>query len=225
MFRSIEKFRNISSMAEFNDISALAAMLNEIAGAFIQTDSSREGETQIGLAIYTALNLVANGRFQLKREYAVRIDGKFVFDDGLDEDEYGDPVSDVPELVNLEDEVQNQCISEDDAEEVRAARMLDEMFNAGTGAKAGIIDTTRGRADLVARNTGNGPSYIFEFKYRRNTRSRETTKLKVIRTLYERAVKQLNFYVRDDTIRTIPDLHKYVIMYAYGRFFIKEVEK
>ena len=46
----------------------------------------------------------------------------------------------------------------------------------------------------------------------------------MVRTLYERAVKQLNFYVRDDKIRAIPDLHKYVIMYAYGRFYIRETE-
>ncbi|MBQ8707494.1 MAG: hypothetical protein IJ523_05355 [Succinivibrionaceae bacterium] len=224
MIRNFEKFRSISGMADFNDISALEAMLNGIAGAFIQTDNSKEGETQIGLAVYTALNLVAGGRFELKREYAVRIDGKFVFEDGLDEDEYIDPDPDALERENSAEEVQNRTLSEEENEEARAGRLLGEMFDDAAGGKTRIIDTSRGRADLLARNTGTGPSYIFEFKYRRNGRSREVTKLKVVRTLYERAVKQLNFYVRDDRIRTIGDLHKYVVIYAYGRFYIRETQ-
>ena len=223
VLRSFEKFKNISRMAEFNDISALTAMLEEIAGAFIQTDNSKEGETQIGLAVYTALNLVTNGRFLLRREYPVKIDGKFVFEDGLEEDEYEDPVSDAPEDASTPD-VTNQSLSEEEREDARAARILEEMFGGSAGTKTALLDTTRGRADLLATNTGKGPSYIFEFKYRRNGRVRETTRLKVVRTLYERAVKQLNFYVRDDKIRAIPDLHKYVIMYAYGRFYIRETE-
>ena len=89
---------------------------------------------------------------------------------------------------------------------------------------ANDLDTLRGRADLVAINTNTkGPSYIFEFKYKRNTRSLETTKLKVMKTLYERAVKQLNFYVTDDNLRKVPSLHRYVIMFVYGKFLIKEV--
>ena len=224
VLRSFEKFKNISRMAEFNDISALTAMLEEIAGAFIQTDNSKEGETQIGLAVYTALNLVTNGRFLLRREYPVKIDGKFVFEDGLDEDEYEDPVSDAPENESTPGTAQDQDLSEEELEDARAARILEEMFGGSAGTKTALLDTTRGRADLLATNTGKGPSYIFEFKYRRNGRVRETTRLKVVRTLYERAVKQLNFYVRDDKIRAIPDLHKYVIMYAYGRFYIRETE-
>ena len=224
VLRSFEKFKNISRMAEFNDISALTAMLEEIAGAFIQTDNSKEGETQIGLAVYTALNLVTNGRFLLRREYPVKIDGKFVFEDGLEEDEYEDPVSDEPENESTPGTAQDQDLSEEELEDARAARILEEMFGGSAGTKTALLDTTRGRADLLATNTGKGPSYIFEFKYRRNGRVRETTRLKVVRTLYERAVKQLNFYVRDDKIRAIPDLHKYVIMYAYGRFYIRETE-
>ena len=164
-------------MAEFNDISALTAMLEEIAGAFIQTDNSKEGETQIGLAVYTALNLVTNGRFLLRREYPVKIDGKFVFEDGLEEDEYEDPVSDAPEDASTPD-VTNQSLSEEEREDARAARILEEMFGGSAGTKTALLDTTRGRADLLATNTGKGPSYIFEFKYRRNGRVRETTRLK-----------------------------------------------
>ena len=147
------------------------------------------------------------------------VGGRFVFEDGLDEDEYGDPALEEPEHENGP-----APVSEEERAEAAAARMLQEMFSAGAGAKAALLDTARGRADLLAINTGNGPSYIFEFKYRRNGRARETTKVRVVRTLYERAVKQLNFYVRDDKIRAVPDLHKYVIIYAYGRFYIKEAE-
>ena len=224
MLRSLERFRNLNVMSDTNDISALAAMLHEIAGAFIQTDNSKEGETQIGLVVCTALNHAMNGRFLLRREYPVKIDGKFVFEDGLDEDEYEDPVSDAPENESTPGTAQDQDLSEEDLEDARAARILEEMFGGSAGTKTALLDTTRGRADLLATNTGKGPSYIFEFKYRRNGRVRETTRLKVVRTLYERAVKQLNFYVRDDKIRAIPDLHKYVIMYAYGRFYIRETE-
>jgi hypothetical protein len=76
----------------------------------------------------------------------------------------------------------------------------------------------------VAINTNpQGPSYIFEFKYRRNTKSRDVTIMRVTKTLYERAVKQLNFYVTDDRLSQVPDLRRYVIMYVYGRFIIREV--
>ncbi|MBQ3682412.1 MAG: hypothetical protein II922_04950 [Succinimonas sp.] len=45
---------------------------------------------------------------------------------------------------------------------------------------ANDLDTLRGRADLVAINTNpQGPSYIFEFKYRRNTKSRDVTIMRV----------------------------------------------
>ena len=189
VLRSFEKIRNLNVMAETNDISVLAAMLNKIAGAFIQTDNSREGETQIGLAVYMALNLVTNGRFLLKREYAVMVGGRFVFEDGLDEDEYGDPALEEPDHENGP-----APVSEEERAEAAADRMLQEMFSAGAGAKAALLDTARWRADLLAINTGSGPSYIFEFKYRRNGSARETAKVRVVRTLYERAVKQLNFY-------------------------------
>ena len=75
----------------------------------------------------------------------------------------------------------------------------------------------------MAINKGKGPSYIFEFKYKRNSKAREMTRVRVIKTLYERAVKQLNFYVSDDALSKISDLRRYVIMYVYGRFIIKEI--
>ena len=41
--------------------------------------------------------------------------------------------------------------------------------------------------------------------------------------LREQARKQLDFYVTDDDLRVTPDLHRYVLMYTYGEFFMQEV--
>ena len=86
-----------------------------------------------------------------------------------------------------------------------------------------VIDSIKGRADLVAINSMNGRSYIFELKNRRNSVARKETKGRVWKILFERAVRQLNFYVTDDRLSKLRDLHKYVIMYAYGEFFFTEV--
>ena len=86
------------------------------------------------------------------------------------------------------------------------------------------VSTRTGRADLVAFNvTGKGPSYIFEFKYVRDTSSKDETKEKVREDLLEQARKQLEFYVTDDDLRVTPDLHRYILMYTYGEFFLQEV--
>ena len=86
------------------------------------------------------------------------------------------------------------------------------------------VSTRTGRADLVAFNvTGKGPSYIFEFKYVRDTSSKDETKEKMRADLREQARKQLDFYVTDDDLRVTPDLHRYVLMYTYGEFFMQEV--
>jgi len=71
--------------------------------------------------------------------------------------------------------------------------------------------------------TGKGPSYIFEFRYVRDTSSKDKTKEKVRADLLEQARKHLEFYVTDDNLRVIPDLHRYVLMYTYGEFFLREV--
>ena len=86
------------------------------------------------------------------------------------------------------------------------------------------VSTRAGRADLVVLNlTGKGPSYIFEFKYVRDTSSKDETKEKVREDLLEQARKQLEFYVTDDDLRVTPDLHRYILMYTYGEFFLQEV--
>ena len=209
-------------MAVSNDISILSAMLHRIAGGFTQTDVSREGENQIALTIYTALSLAAGGSFNVTKEYAIRHNGSFVFEDGLNEDEYCDVPEDEPEN-NSALPADSDGVSPEDNEDLKAAQELKELFGAEVLNPAVSPDTLRGRADLVAINKGKGPSYIFEFKYKRNSKAREKTRVRVIKTLYERAVKQLNFYVTDDALSKISDLRRYVIMYVYGRFIIKEV--
>uniref|UniRef100_UPI00386613AA PD-(D/E)XK nuclease domain-containing protein n=1 Tax=Succinimonas sp. TaxID=1936151 RepID=UPI00386613AA len=115
-------------------------------------------------------------------------------------------------------------VPEKSPEDAEAAREFEEFVKSSIMPGAKDLNTLRGRADLVAINTNpRGPSYIFEFKYKRNARTSEMTKDKVREALYNRAVKQLNFYVADDYLKTVPDLRKYVIMYTYGEFFIEEI--
>ncbi len=51
----------------------------------------------------------------------------------------------------------------------------------------------------------------------------DETKEKMRADLREQARKQLDFYVTDDDLRVTPDLHRYVLMYTYGEFFMQEV--
>jgi hypothetical protein len=202
-------------------------MLYRIAGGFTQTDVSREGENQIALTVYTAISVAAGGSFDLTKEYAIKHNGQFVFADGLEETEY----LEVNEADFKEDrEKEEDSEKEDGGDKEKAGTpaspkkepVFVSRFSRPQKPKA--PSTLRGRADLVAINTNpRGPSYIFEFKYKRNTRTSEMTKDKVREALYNRAVKQLNFYVADDYLKTVPDLRKYVIMYTYGEFFIEEI--
>ncbi len=79
------------------------------------------------------------------------------------------------------------------------------------------------RADLVAINKEGGPSYLFEFKYQRNENSSLDTKEKVRAKLLTDAKEQIKFYQTDDKLKTIKDLHKYVIMYTYDELTVQEV--
>ncbi len=225
VLHEINNIKNLGMMAASNDISILKNMLYRAAGGFTQTDVSREGENQLALTIYTAISAAAGNSFNLTKEYAIKHNGQYVFEDGLAEEEYLDVPEDEPEDQH-NDTPENTAPAPDtdeSPEEAQARKEIEEFLNSGLTPDASI-DTIRGRADLVAINTNTkGPSYIFEFKYKRNTRSLETTKLKVMKTLYERAVKQLNFYVTDDNLRKVPSLHRYVIMFVYGKFLIKEV--
>ena len=221
VLRSIETIKDLGGMAVSNDISILREMLYRLSGGFTQTDVSREGENQIALTVYAAISVAAGGSFDLTKEYAVKRDGRFVFADGLSEEEYLDVPDDEPDTVNEGSGVPDPEKSPGDSEE---AGEFEEFVKSFTMPGDDDLDTQRGRADLVAINTNpKGPSYIFEFKYKRNTKARDATKMRVARTLYERAVKQLNFYVTDDRLSGVPDLHRYVIMYVYGRFIVREV--
>ncbi|MBQ3682966.1 MAG: AAA family ATPase, partial [Succinimonas sp.] len=209
--RAIENIKDLGMMAVSNDISLLSDMLYRIAGGFTQTDVSREGENQIALTVYTAISVAAGGSFDLTKEYAIKRDGKFVFADGLEENEYLE--------VNEADFEEDREKEDGDKAGSSAAPKKEPVFVSrfSRPQKNKAPDTRKGRADLVAINTNpKGPSYIFEFKYKRNTRTSEMTKDKVREALYNRAVKQLNFYVADDYLKTVPDLRKYVIMYTYG---------
>jgi hypothetical protein len=165
--------------------------------------------------------VAAGGSFDLTKEYAIKHNGQFVFEDGLTEEEYEDVPDDESDTKN---KGSGDPVPEKSPEDAEAAREFEEFVKSSMMPGDNDINSHKGRADLIAINTNpKGPSYIFEFKYKRNTRTSEMTKDKVREALYNRAVKQLNFYVADDYLKTVPDLRKYVIMYTYGEFFIEEI--
>ena len=95
---------------------------------------------------------------------------------------------------------------------------------ASGSAPVTVADTKKGRADLVAENTDpDGPSYVIEFKYKRNSRAARKTKISVRDKLFQEARTQLDFYVTDDHLKEIPHLHKYAILYVYGEFYLQEI--
>jgi hypothetical protein len=49
------------------------------------------------------------------------------------------------------------------------------------------------------------------------------TKEKVRAKLLNDAKEQIKFYQTDDKLKTIKDLHKYVIMYTYDELTVEEV--
>ena len=96
--------------------------------------------------------------------------------------------------------------------------------NTAAGSSGYVINTRAGRADLVAENIrGSGPSYIFEVKYAQDVPAREETKTRVREKLFRAATEQLDFYVTDDTLKALPDLHRYLVMLTYGELSIREV--
>ena len=217
---SAEKW-GIGELSRRNSIKCLSDMLQSIAGAFVKTSCSREGEDQLVLTVYVALTMLAGSSFELTREYSIRHNQEYVFSDGLSDDEYGEiDTEDVPrEHPDRKSAPGQDSAASEESFEMALARIGLETADS----RKRTVNIKKGRADLVALNTGCGPSYIFEFKYQRDTRSGQETRVKTIKALYDRAVKQLNFYVTDDRLSQIPDLHKYVIIFAYGKFILKEV--
>ena len=237
---AVEKTWDIQ-LADTNDISSLKNMLKSIAGAFVNTSDTHMGESQLVLAVYVALNMISDAPFNLVREYSIKHANQHVFSDGLEEDEYQDVDEQAVEKELIEEGIIPKPEKNENNDTSSAAGATDEASEqdnlhhdftidflnqdddqADESAQA-ALKLKRGRADLVAINTKGGPSYIFEFKYHRDSNARKETKYKVCRILLERAQKQLAFYVTDDRLSKLPDFHKYVVIYAYGDLYIKEI--
>ncbi len=105
---------------------------------------------------------------------------------------------------------------EENAEEDASAVNEDDLILAA--------GTKKGRTDLVAENKDpRGPSYLMEFKYKRNARVSQKTEIAEREKLLAEARRQLLFYVTDDHLKTISNLHKYAILYVYGKFYLQEI--
>ena len=83
---------------------------------------------------------------------------------------------------------------------------------------------TRDRADLVILNSNEQrPSYLIEFKYRRETAEHDAaTKARNIAAAKQEAREQLAKYLTDDRLKETPNLHKFIIVYAYGELVWEE---
>ena len=196
----IENADHLESIAYHNDVKSLYSLLETVSQAFVHTDNSLMAEYQLVMALYVALSMNTAGAFKLRKEYYIRHNGKITFADNRTTD------------ASIENG--NSGDSPDYKGVIGREQGTDMMR---------IISLKRGRADLVALNQKNGPSYIFEFKYEKDRNASENTKLKKRAELLEQAKKQLDFYVTDDELKQIRDLHRYVIMYTFGEFMISEV--
>ena len=219
----------IGGLAKRNDISCLETMLKSAACAFVNTSDARMGESQLVLAVYVALNSILEAPFNLVREYSIKHANQHVFSDGLEEDEYQDVDEQAIEKELMEEGVipkpdKNENVEATSAAEAAKAPMgFRDRFRQQKERQSARLNLKKGRADLVAINTKGGPSYIFEFKYHRDSNARCETKDRVCDILWRRAEKQLAFYITDDRLSKLPDLHKYVVMYAYGELYIQEI--
>ena len=219
----------IGGLAKRNDISCLETMLKSAACAFVNTSDARMGESQLVLAVYVALNSILEAPFNLVREYSIKHANQHVFSDGLEEDEYQDVDEKAIEKELMEEGVipkpdKNENVEATSAAEAAKAPMgFRDRFRQQKERQSARLNLKKGRADLVAINTKGGPSYIFEFKYHRDSNARCETKDRVCDILWRRAEKQLAFYITDDRLSKLPDLHKYVVMYAYGELYIQEI--
>ena len=218
----------IRLLADTNDISSLKNMLKSIAGAFVNTSDAHMGESQLVLAVYVALNMISDAPFNLVREYSIKHANQLVFSDGLEEDEYQDVDEQAIEKELMEEGIIPKPDKDESAEATSAAEAVKaplgfrDRFRQQEERQSARLNLKKGRADLVAINTKGGPSYVFEFKYHRDSNARRETKDRVCDILWRRAEKQIGFYVTDDRLKRLPDLHKYIIMYAYGELYVQE---
>ncbi len=83
---------------------------------------------------------------------------------------------------------------------------------------------TRDRADLVILNRiPDKPSFLFEFKFCRETAVHsEATRKSSIEKRRKEAWDQIPKYLADDTLKTVPSLRCYVMIYAYGELSCEE---
>ena len=83
------------------------------------------------------------------------------------------------------------------------------------------------RADLVILNKDrNKPSFLIEFKYiREKAVHSESTRKRNISKVKRTAREQLAEYMTDDRLKEIPNLHKYIIVYAYGELFFEKLKE
>ncbi|MGN1394032.1 MAG: AAA family ATPase [Succinivibrionaceae bacterium] len=85
-------------------------------------------------------------------------------------------------------------------------------------------ELTNEKADLVIINDHKQkPSFLIEFKYHRETAvHKDTTKEKTVEALKTATKLQLEQYAQDDRLKTIQNLHKYIIIYAFGELMYEE---
>lgn len=77
---------------------------------------------------------------------------------------------------------------------------------------------TKEKADLVVINDHkHKPSFLIEFKYNREKALHSAaTKEKAIEQIKQQAKEQIEKYSQDDRLKNIQNLHKYVVIYAFG---------
>ena len=145
------------------------------------------------------LSVLTNNSFELSLEYSIRHGNRHVFEDDLNESEYPEMVENAVERNSGPPELfPNRKIPHRIFPLPHLERFRSRFTKLPMDA---VIDSIKGRADLVAVNSMNGRSYIFELKNRRNSVARKETKGRVWKILFERAVRQLNFYVTDDRFK------------------------
>ena len=83
------------------------------------------------------------------------------------------------------------------------------------------------RADLVILNRHrDSPSFLIEFKYiREKAVHSESARKRNISKVKRTAREQLTEYMTDDRLKETPNLHKYIIVYAYNELFVEQLKE
>ena len=225
---------NLGRLAQSNDVSCLENMLKSIAEAFANVSDDSMDESTLVLAVYVALNSIPEAPFNLVRKYGIKHANQHVFSDGLEDDEYQDVDEKAVEKQLMEEGIipkseKDEC---DDSPAVATSEVVPEQDNFPYDFIRDFLDQDddqvalnpkKGYADLVAINAKGGPNYIFEFKYHKGSSVCSETMDRVRDILWRRAEKQLEFYVTDDRLSKLPNLHRYIVVYAYGKLLVREL--